>query len=367
MNNIDRFKNKFNDMSSSLKHLADTYNELALLGQTDEHKAIFLYLNEMAETICGVLNTGKYVDINTVAFVKALKSYGIKANDVALCEVDGKYRKLSLRACLGKGKCITVRELATVISKYFDKKYLADDSNRNVITRDWNEYTFVMAPMFKSVWYVANVGKNGAKVSGDCFSYMTPNCGREIMCIVDGCGSGAIANHDSKLVIELLEEFMYAGFSEVSAISMINAAFSLNDNIGTPQTLDMCVMDLYLGVCNFVKLGAVSTFIKRRDWVEIIKSTTLPMGVLDNIDYDDTVKKLYDGDIIFMVSDGVLEAFDGPDKEETLMSVILECKKGTPKQLAEYIISKACQACNDIIADDMTVAVIMISFTNRSN
>lgn len=41
--------------------------------------------------------------------------------------------------------------------------------------------------------------------------------------------------------------------------------------------------------------------------MEIIQSTTLPMGVLEQVDYDCTTKKLYDGDYIVMVSDGVLD------------------------------------------------------------
>ena len=360
MNSAERLKAEFREIGVALSHLSDAYGELALGGQTQAHRAICMYMGEVVSAIERVVDVGRKIEFDDRELLKYLKGYGIRANDVTLYDVDDKFKKLCVRACLSKGQCITTREFSTIIGPYFDKKFLSVDGNRNIINRDWHEYTFVMAPMFKSVWHVENVCKDKAYVSGDCFSYMSLPYGRDVIAIVDGCGSGARANHDSKLVIELLEEFVNAGFSYKGAISMINAAFAINDNIGTPQTLDMCVMDLYLGVCNFVKLGAVSTFIKRSDWVEIIKSTTLPMGVLDSIDFDNSVKKVYAGDAVFMISDGVLEAFDVEDKEEMMMRLILNLNRSTPKEMSREIIKRAKAACGGRACDDMTVAVIMI-------
>ena len=40
------------------------------------------------------------------------------------------------------------------------------------------------------------------------------------------------------------------------------------------------------------------------------------MGVLEQVDYDCTDKKLYDGDYVIMISDGVLDNLPCVNKEE---------------------------------------------------
>ena len=57
-------------------------------------------------------------------------------------------------------------------------------------------------------------------------------------------------------------------------------------------------------------LGAACTYIKRGNWVECIKSTSLPMGVLEEVDMETITKKLYDGDFVIMVSDGIVDALN---------------------------------------------------------
>ena len=44
----------------------------------------------------------------------------------------------------------------------------------------------------------------------------------------------------------------------------------------------ICVINLFTGISEFVKIGAATTFIKRDNWVETISSTTLPIGMLGN-------------------------------------------------------------------------------------
>ena len=107
-----------------------------------------------------------------------------------------------------------------------------------------------------------------------------------------------------------------------------------------------------------MKLGAVSTFIRRDKWVEIIQSTTLPMGVLEQVDYDCTTKKLYDGDYIVMVSDGVLDYIPCVNKEERMAQMIHALTIREPSAKAEKLLEQSL-AYNDMKAsDDCTVFVL---------
>ena len=89
---------------------------------------------------------------------------------------------------------------------------------------------------------------------------------------------------------------------------MVNAALVLKGQEGMFSTMDICAVDLYTGICSFLKAGASATFIKRDHWVEAISSESLAAGLLQQIDFDTSQRKLYHGDYLIMMTDGVLDA-----------------------------------------------------------
>ena len=120
-------------------------------------------------------------------------------------------------------------------------------------------------------------------------------------------GTGKEAADESETVLALLEQLLEAGFKTETAVRLINSNLVLKADKQTFSTIDIGTINLCTGRCEFVKLGAASTFIKRGNWVEKISSTTLPIGMFKAVDYDYVTKKLYEGDIIIMVTDGVLD------------------------------------------------------------
>ena len=172
-----------------------------------------------------------------------------------------------------------------------------------------------------------------------------------------GCGSGKRAFIESRMVIELMENCIDAGFEEKTAIDFINTAYINCSGKDSPVTMDMSVVDCQSGMMHCIKLGAVSTFIKREGWVEIIKSSTLPIGVLEKVDYDCTAKKLYDGDYVIMVSDGVLDNLPCLNKEEKMVEIIEEVVMKKPKAIADEILRKSMSYNNCEVCDDCTVLV----------
>ena len=77
---------------------------------------------------------------------------------------------------------------------------------------------------------------------------------------------------ESEIVVELLEQFLESGFTQEAAARMVNSALVLKGQEGMFSTVDICAVDLYTGICEFLKAGAASTFIKRDHWVESISS-----------------------------------------------------------------------------------------------
>ena len=60
---------------------------------------------------------------------------------------------------------------------------------------------------------------------------------------------------------------------------MVNGAMAAAGQEQVMSTLDVCDIDLYTGKCEFVKVGAASTYIKRGRLVDRLSSRNLPLGV----------------------------------------------------------------------------------------
>ena len=77
----------------------------------------------------------------------------------------------------------------------------------------------------------------------------------------------------------------------------------------------MCIFDLYQGTCEILKAGASVTFIRSRGGVEKISSDSLPVGVVQELEIEKSVRQLEDGDFVVMVTDGVLDALPVGEQE----------------------------------------------------
>ena len=126
------------------------------------------------------------------------------------------------------------------------------------------------------------------------------------------------------------------------------------------STIDMCVFDLYNGKCELMKAGASMTFIKRSDRVECIKSTSLPIGVVSKMEPDEETRTLEDGDIVIMVTDGVMDALP-TGEQELLMKMIIEgTQKTNPREIAQHVLEQVMECSGEVPLDDMTVLAVGI-------
>ena len=90
----------------------------------------------------------------------------------------------------------------------------------------------------------------------------------------------------------------------------------------------------------------------------------MPLGMFAEVDYDSTSKKLYDGDLVIMVSDGVIDALNTEDNDGKLVEIIRDINGGSPKEIADCILEKAVSD-KSRLTDDMTVLVTGIWENNK--
>lgn len=108
----------------------------------------------------------------------------------------------------------------------------------------------------------------------------------------------------------------------------------------SPASLDMGIIDLYSGVCDFMKIGASTTFVKRGGWIEAIKANSMPIGTENIVDMETASKKLYDGDFVIMVSDGVIDAIDMEDKDRYMSDILMDIHSTNPQEMAKNILDR---------------------------
>ena len=215
-------------------------------------------------------------------------------------------------------------------------------------------------PAFYTMQGTARIGRGCSKISGDSFAMMEMPGGRRGAALSDGMGSGEEACRESTLVIELLEELIEAGFPEKTAIQMINTTLVMGREEIHYSTVDMTVFDLYTGECEIIKAGASSTFIRKKDHVEHLSSTSLPIGVVNRIEIDSVKRQLEDGDFVIMVTDGILDALPVGEQDILLETIIQGTSITNPKELAHHVLEQVLAWTGKEPADDMTVLAVGI-------
>ena len=260
--------------------------------------------------------------------------------------------------CNGKKTCVST--ILPVLSAVLKRKMQLDSEGcRHGVSVDFKKgctLRFVEDRKYRVYCGVAHRAKGGRGDSGDSYAYMELKSGECLLALSDGMGSGSRARRESAATVELLEDFLESGFEKELAVKMINSVLVLKSNEESFSTLDICAVDLYTGEGEFIKIGAWSTFLLRDRSVSVIPSSSLPMGMLKQVDLETTRRKLMHDDIILMVTDGVAEAVEGiADKEGWLADTLERCRAQNPQDVADYILKAAENKSGGLPKDDMTV------------
>ena len=125
-------------------------------------------------------------------------------------------------------------------------------------------------------------------------------------------------------------------------------------------TLDICLVDLYKQTAEFIKTGAAPSFIKGTDGVQIIKSNSLPVGMLQKVEKTVAKTSIKIGDLIVLASDGLLDANSQSDLK-WLSGLLENTSINEPQALAEYLLDKAVALSGGKLKDDITIMTAKIT------
>lgn len=289
--------------------------------------------------------------------VESLGRIGVGIAKVLFVKDKDEMIKVYVRCYLCQEKIVTGEQLAEKISGVLGKTMVCVERGQDPVGRAETSYSFVEEGRFFVTVGVVRRNRKGENLCGDNFSVSKIDVQKAVLMLSDGMGTGENANAKSEQVVELLEQLLSAGFRKELAIELLNSFMSFLADGRASSSLDLAVLDFYSGNLDLIKLGASTTFIKRKEKVECICSTSLPVGVLEQVEFDTCSRKLYHGDIIVMVSDGVLDSIIFEDKEACLADVIGKQRTSNVQAMAENIMSEVERMQRGSLRDDSTILI----------
>ena len=112
------------------------------------------------------------------------------------------------------------------------------------------------------------------------------------------------------------------------------------------------------GNIEFIKSGACPTYIKNRKKVNIIKSNSLPTGIVDMGNLQIFDKDIGTGDIMLMCTDGILDSnIEYKNKELWLKYMLEDIETTNTQKIADLILNEAIDNNFGTAKDDMSIIV----------
>nr|WP_202887205.1 stage II sporulation protein E [Cohnella zeiphila] len=227
----------------------------------------------------------------------------------------------------------------------------------------WTTVTFASAKAFEVETGVAGAAKGGGLLSGDSFSTVELCSGKFAVSLSDGMGNGARARMESSAALSMLEQLLQSGINEQLAVKSVNSVLLLRSPEEMFATVDLALIDLYTAQATMLKIGSTPSFIKRGRDVIPVSAANLPIGILQDIEFDVLQVDLQPGDTLIMMTDGILDAPDhAVNKELWVKRVLQEIQSDDPQEIADSLLDMALrQFPGGGIRDDMTVIATRIT------
>ena len=259
-------------------------------------------------------------------------------------------------------KC-DIKKICKILSKVLEQKMIMQKQECGLrLNKDICKFTYISDDKFGVQLGIAKSTKAGSPVSGDSSLQIKLDDGKYLLALSDGMGSGPEAMKSSKIAIKMLERLLTAGFEKDVSLKLINSTLSANTDDDMYATLDIEILDLFNGNMEFIKNSACPTFVKRGKSVQLLKSMSLPTGILNDVDLVVYDYDLQEGDILVMCTDGIIDSNKEYLNKDLWLKYLLEdIETNDAQKIADIIIGEAIDNDFGTQKDDMTVMVARIN------
>lgn len=261
------------------------------------------------------------------------------------------------------GSECNIKKICKILSKVLGHTMIMQKQECGLrLDRNVCKFTYISDDNYRIQIGTAKSTKTDSPVSGDSFIETRLDDGKYLLAISDGMGSGPDAMKSSKIAIKMLERLLTAGFEKDVSLQLINSTLSANTEEDMYATLDIEILDLFNGNMEFIKNGACPTYVKRGREVQLLKSMSLPTGIVNENDLVVYDFDLQDGDILVMCTDGIIDSNKEYLNKHLWLRYLLEDLETTDaQQIADIILKEAIDNDFGNQKDDMTVMVARVT------
>lgn len=208
-------------------------------------------------------------------------------------------------------------------------------------------------PIFDVQVGVAQHVCNGGTLCGDNYTHFYDGSGRMFFLLSDGMGTGGRAAVEGAMTCKVLESLVKAGINFKTALKITNSALMAKSEDEFLATVDLLCADLFTGNINVLKAGAPLTLLRKNDKVVKYAPSSLPIGILNDINIANCEELLTKDDRVLMFSDGAVSQGD-----EWLAYELAGWTCESAQDFASSLLDKATK--NKNFDDDITIAAMKV-------
>lgn len=235
-------------------------------------------------------------------------------------------------------------EISKICNRYFEKGRVTHFKTDTMLS-------FTEKPNYTLEIGFAQHSAEG-KLCGDTIKIVNDGKGHTVLIISDGMGKGGRAALDGAMGAGLLSKLLTAGFGFDSALKVVNSALLVKSNEESLATLDCASIDLFTGRTDLFKAGAPASYIVKGNKTTKCELTSMPAGILRQVEFAKRTAVLGDGDAIVLMSDGVTEV-----SGDWLPLMLAGSNEMGAQDIADMVLSQTLSSAQDIKEDDMSIIV----------
>lgn len=352
--------NKYNDVMKDIYKVVRKI-DANILKQSEINKSKQAVVDHLLETSNIINDTAKEIKDEDIRSRRAINHIKLDLEKEQIyvnhIDISGKVEDVLIIITFDTKENLD-RAVDNIVSTIFDITGMRIFCTEKVITTDTKYILkFRSRKKINANSYYSRISKGNSIVSGDSFCYGT-NDDKYYIILSDGMGSGTQAQNESKSTVDILSKLTEANFNEKQLIKTMNSLLLLKFEDERYTTIDLSIVDFIEHEVRFYKAGSAPTFLIKEKEIIRINSNSLPVGILEEMDYQFNQSKIKPGDIIVMVTDGIIDSInlnEGKSFEKYLNSI----RNEEPQNMANLILAYAIRGCSEII-DDMTVIVTKV-------
>jgi sigma-B regulation protein RsbU (phosphoserine phosphatase) len=213
-------------------------------------------------------------------------------------------------------------------------------------------------------YQIACAWQPARSVSGDYFDVLPLGNGRVALCLADVAGKGMAAALLMANLQASVKAFAHQDLSPAAMCSKLNLALCENIASGRFVTLFYAVLDENQRVMQYENAGHCLPLLVRKDGsIAFPEASSGVLGLFSHWTYNDHSLELASGDVLIVVTDGVLEAWNADEEEfgyQRLIASVLASRDQGAHGIRKRVLEDVTAFCERHFQDDASLIVVTV-------